>query len=342
MRALRITLGVLILLILAAFLFLKSYFVVDEMHYAVVTQFGEPKREIPDPGLYFRKPFIQQVHYLPKQVLRWRSRERELVTRDKTYIRADSWARWKILDPLKFYKALRTEANGHGTLDDQIESAMKDTIASHDLIEVVRNSNREMTYTIVEPEEKDEKEQKIHVGRTKICELIRDAAANVVTEAPGGERQEGTLQSVYGIELIDVQVSQVTYVKEVQRAVYERMRAERKRTAERSRSEGKEKANEILGEMQKELLSIQSEGNKRALQLRGEGDAEALSIYAAAYTKDPEFYRFWKTLETYEQAVDERTHLILSLDNEYFKLLGDPGSTQKQSRGSRPKDVPPQ
>lgn len=324
MRGTRIIIVLAVLIILTLIVLKASLFVVDEMHYAVVTQFGEPKRAITDAGLYVKTPFVQEVRFLPKQILQWKGTRKQLVTKDKTYIKAQTYARWRITDPLKFYQALRTEERGQSTLDDQIESATKDVVASFDLIELVRSSNRELTYTILELREAAGLQQKIRIGRRKMCERILSATSHVVTETPGGKRREGTLESVYGLRIIDVQISDVIYVEEVQKAVYDRMRAERQRIAQRNRSEGEEQANLILGQMQKELLTISSEGNRRAKELRGQGDAEALSIYAATYSKEPEFYRFWKTLKTYEQSIDERTHLILSLDNEYFRLLNGP------------------
>jgi len=310
---------IVIAIVLALMIARGALFVVDEMHYAVVTQFGDPKRVVAEPGLYFKIPLIHDVNYLPKQVLQWKGAGKEFVTKDKTYIWSNTWARWRIVNPLRFYQRLRAEQNGHGALDDQIESAAKTVIASYDLIEVVRNSNRELAYAVEELKEAEGRQREIRVGRKAMCKEIKEAASKVVSE-----NKEGTLESEYGMKLIDVQISTVIYVKEVQKSVYARMRAERNRIAQRYRSEGQEQANAIKGQTQRELLTIESEGYQKAQQLRGEGDAEALSIYARTYSKDPEFYRFWKTLKTYEQSIDERTFLIFSLDNDYFKLLGSP------------------
>ena len=321
MRSSKIPIILLVLLFVLAVSVGSCLFVVDEMRHAVVTQFGEPKRTITEAGLYFKTPFVQDVHYLPKRVLRWKGLGKELVTKDKTYIWSNTWARWQIVEPLKFYQALRMEKRGHGVLDDQIESATKDVIAGQDLIELVRNTNRELAYTLPELKQAVGRQKEIVIGRKEMCRRILEAARKVVTEKAGGEREEGTLESVYGIKLIDVQISHVIYVQDVQKAVYARMRAERQRIAQRYKSEGEERANQILGQMTKELLTITSEGRKRSSELRGEGDAEALSIYAAAYSKEPGFYKFWQTLKTYEKAIDERTCLILSPRNEYLRLL---------------------
>ncbi len=324
MRSIRATIIVIVLIVIVAIVLKNSLYVVKEVEFAVVTQFGEPRESRTEAGIFFKTPFVQTVRYLPKRVIEWKGQGKEMVTKDKTYIWANTWARWRIVDPLKFYQALRTESNGQGTLDDQIESATKTVIASQNLVEVVRNSNREMSYTIPELKEDVGGDGRIEVGRREMCRKILDAASKVVTKQTGDEQEEGTLESVYGMQLLDVQISHVIYVQVVQRAVYERMSAERQRIAQRYRSEGAEEANQILGVMQKDLLKIQSEGKRRAAELRGEGDAEALSIYAKAYGKDPEFYRFWRTLRSYDEAVDKDTTFILSLDTEYFRLLGDP------------------
>lgn len=330
MRTLKLTIAVLALIVVAAFLVASSAFVVDETEFAVVTQFGRPRRAITDAGLHFRTPFVQKVHYLPKQALRWKGSGTELVTKDKTYIWADTWGLWRITDPLRFYQSLRTEPNGHATLDDQIESATKDVIASHDLIEVVRQTNRIMDFTIAELEEVAEVPDEIHVGRKEMSRRILEEASKVFRETSEGDEVPSTLESVYGLTLLEVQINHVIYVREVQQAVYTRMQAERKRIAQRYRSEGREEANRISGEMQRELRTIESEGYRRAQELRGEGDAEALRIYAETYSSDPAFYRFWRTLRAYENAVDEDTVMLLSLDNPFYRVIGDPAFEQHE------------
>jgi len=309
---------IIILVVLALIVLKGSLFIVDEMHFAVVTQFGEPKKPILKPGLYFKTPLIQTVNRFPKQIIQWESDAKEFVTKDKKQIWTSTWARWRIVDPLQFYKRLRSERRGQGTLDDQIESGAKTVIASYDLIELVRNSNRELTYT-VEDLIDAMVHREIFVGRERICREILERASQV-----GSEGKTSTMESEYGMKLVDVQIDNVIYVEEVQKSVYARMREERERIAKRYRSEGVEEANKIIGGMQKELLTIESEGYRKAQQLRGEGDAEALRIYAITYSKDPDFYQFWKTLKTYEQSIDERTTLIMSLKNDYFRLLGGP------------------
>ena len=310
MRGVKISVALLILLLAGSIVLSKSLFVVDEMHYAVVTQFGLPKKVVKDAGLGFKLPFVQNANYLPKRILEWKGKPTDLVTKDKKYIFADTWARWRIADPLLFYQRLNTEAGGQGMLDDQIESATRDVIARYDLIEVVRTSNRELVYTDPELKEALGTQEQIKVGRVELGREILEAAS----------RHAGD----FGIELTDVQINRVVYVKEVQQSVYDRMSAERDRIAQRYRSEGKEEASRIQGEMEWELYRISSEGYSESKRIRGEGDAEALQIYADAYSKAPEFYRFWRTLQTYEKAVDRNTSLILSADNEYFRLLVNP------------------
>ena len=331
MKQLQLTIAALVLLVIGTVVAANSAFVVDETQYAIVTQFGQPRRAIVEPGLYFRTPFIQKVAYLPKQILRWKGSGTELVTKDKTYIWADAWAIWRITDPLRFYQALRTEANGQATLDNQIESATKDVVASHNLIEVVRQTDRELSYTAEELKEAREVTARITLGRERMGQRILEEASSVATETPEGEEVAGTLETVFGMQLIDAQIQHVIYVQEVQQSVYDRMIAERKRIAQRYRSEGEEEANQIAGIMERELRSITSEGYMRAQELQGEGDAEALRIYAEAYSKDPQFYRFWRSLKAYEQAVDKETVFVLSLDNPFFQAIGDPASAPVQA-----------
>lgn len=316
-------------------LLFSGLFVVTEMEYAVITQFGEPVRTILEPGLKFRTPFVQKAQYLPRRILRWRGQGKELVTKDKTYIWADTWALWKITDPLRFYQTLGTVPRGHGLLDDQIESATKDVVAGQDLIELVRSSDRDMQYTSMEVKKAIGQTRKIGVGRPEMCRRVLEAASSVVVKEKGDKATKGTLEGLYGLRLVDVQINHVIYVQKVQMAVYARMRAERKRIAEKFRSEGREKVAQIRGETEKEQKSIISSGYRKAQQLRGEGDAEALTIYAKSYSRDPEFFRFWKTLKTYEKSVDGKTVLVLSLDSEYFRILGNP-KLDEGKKGSAP------
>jgi membrane protease subunit HflC len=213
-------------------------------------------------------------------------------TRDKKYIWVDTYARWRIADPLRFFQRLRDERGAQSRLDDIIDGVTRNVIANHNLIEVVRSSNRkfeqgEEAQDVLEAEEAREVEQ----GRDKITRLILHHSQEVMPE--------------YGIELVDVQIQRINYVDSVQTKVFERMISERKRIADRHRSEGQGKSAEIRGKKERELKRIQSEAYKKAQQTMGKADAEAAAIYADAYSRDAMLYRFVKTLEMYRDTFDK-------------------------------------
>lgn len=286
-----------------------TFYVVDIKSQAVVTQFGKPVKVVTEPGLKIRTPFIQKVKYFEKRILEWDGEPSEILTRDKENIGINTWARWRIVDPLKFYTSLGTESRGQSVLDEVIESAVKNIISSYTLNEVLRDSNRKLEYTTGELE-KAEMDKKIHIveGRTKLVEQIKSMA------------NEG-LKERYGLELVDVRIKHINYVLAVIPKIYDRMRSERIRIANKYESEGRQMEAEILGQMKKELEEIESEGYKKAIEIKGEADAEAIRIYADAYNKAPEFYSFTKTLETYEKTINKNTHLYLSTDSDYYKYL---------------------
>lgn len=286
-----------------------SLYVVDVKSQVIVTQFGKPVKTTLEPGLYFKIPFIQEVKYFEKRIIEWDGEPSDILTRDKENIGINTWARWKIVDPLNFYTALGNERRGQGVLDEVIESALKNVVSSYPLNEILRNTNRPLEYTTVELEKAEKaKHVKIEHGRANLVKEINEMA------------NEG-LRERYGIELVDVRIKHINYVPTVIPKIYDRMRSERIRIANKYESEGRRMEAEILGNMKKQLEGIQSEGYKIAAETRGEGDAEAIKIYAEAYEKAPEFYSFMKTLETYEKTIGKQTRLILSTDNEYFKYL---------------------
>jgi len=296
-----------ILVLFGLITFFNSAYTVTEVNQVVVTQFGKPVRTVQKTGLHFKIPFIQELKYFEKRIMGWDGERTQIPTEDKKFIWVDTWARWKIADPLKFFTAVRTESGGQGVLDDQIESAVRDVISSYPLIEAVRNSNREMVYAAEELREA-RKIPQIELGRLKMLEQIKERGSKEMLEN-------------YGMELVDVQIKHINYIDKVREAVYDRMRAERKRIAVRYLSEAKGEENKILGRMQWELDKIKSEGYREAKKIRGKGDAEATKIYARAYKQNPSFYSFLKTLQTYRETFDKDTHLILTTDSDYFELL---------------------
>jgi membrane protease subunit HflC len=277
----------------------------------VVTQFGRivGKPKI-DPGLKFKIPFIQKANYFNKNLLEWDGDPGQVPTLDKTFIWVDTFARWKIVDPVKFFQTVNNRFNAVGKLNDIIDPAVRNFITSHHLIEAVRKSNRELDTTEAGIEDSGRKTRvtyNIDTGRQKITQGIMEQAQPKL--AP------------FGIELVDVKIKRINYVEAVRKSVYGRMIAERNQIAEKFRSEGKGEAQKILGNKERDLQEIESEAFKRAQKLKGAADAEATIIYAEAYGKDPEFYSFVQSLEIYREALGKDNTLILSTDSEFLKYL---------------------
>jgi len=296
-------------IVVFALFFFLSAFVVDETEQVVITQFGKvvgkPKVE---PGLYFRVPFIQHLNTFPKNLQEWDGDPGQIPTLDKTYIWVDTFARWKIVDPVKFFQTVNNLTSALGRLDDIIDPAVRNFITSYPLIETVRQTNRQMdTFEVGIDESNDRHIGTIKIGREKITIGIQEQAKPKLLE--------------FGIELVDVKVKRVNYVQQVRESVYGRMIAERKQIAEKFRSEGQGEARKILGNKERELKRITSEAYKTAQEIMGKADAEAISIYASAYEKDPKFYSFIKTLNNYETTINKDTSLILSTDSEYLKYF---------------------
>jgi len=290
-----------------------ALYTVDETQQVVITQFGEPIGEpIRESGLHFKIPIIQKANYFDKRILNWDGDPNQIPTRDKRYIWVDTTARWKIVDALKFMQSVGTEAGALGRLDDVIDAATRDAISNSKLVEAIRNSNR-----LIELSRKDQEEEgwalsnvaieKINVGREKLTRDILKRSSEIVPK--------------YGIELVDVRIKRINYVKEVQNKVYERMISERNRAAEQYRSEGQGKKAEIEGQMGKELKQITSEAYRKAQEIKGKAEAEATKIYADAYNKDPDFYSFIKTLDTYKETIDQDTTLMLNTESDFYGYL---------------------
>jgi membrane protease subunit HflC len=291
---------------------LDSIYVVSEMNQVIITQFGEPVSGLVNTaGLHFKVPFIQRTHYFDKRWLEWDGAPNQIPTKDKKYIWVETYARWRISDPLVFFQRVNDETGAHSRLDDIVDGESRNAIAKFDLIEIVRSSNREFEKT----EERTlldnpEAEAKIEVGRDKIAQIILENSSKITAE--------------FGVELKDVRIMRVNYVDEVQVKVFDRMIAERKRIASKYRSEGDGKSAEIRGQKERELKRIKSEAYRKAEEVKGKADAEATKIYAQAYSLDPEFYQFTKTLETYRRTLDKETWLVLSTDSEFLKYLKNP------------------
>ncbi|MBU1112439.1 MAG: protease modulator HflC [Candidatus Omnitrophica bacterium] len=300
---------IIIVLLLAG----NPFFVVVEGSQAIITQFGDPiGRPITAAGLHLKIPFIQKVTYFQKRILEWDGFPNEIPTKDKRYIWIDTTARWKIVDALEFFKTVSSERGGQTILDGIIDAAVRDAITSQKSTEVIRSSNQLLeNLKVLQAEEGFIDEgalEEISFGREKLRqEIVQKAREDLGTR--------------YGIELIDVRIKRINYIEKVQRDVYERMKAERKRAAEQYRSEGRGIRADVEGRTGKDLKLILSEAYKEAQRIKGEADATATKIYADAYNKDPEFFSFLKTLETYGNTVDKNTTIILTTDGEYYKYL---------------------
>jgi membrane protease subunit HflC len=305
MRALvALAIAVVLLVILVP----SAVFIVNEQEQVIITRFGEPIGDaITEPGLKVKIPFIDKTNYFDKRWLEWDGDTNEVPTADKKYIAIDTYARWRIADPLLYFQVVQNEQGAQSRLDDIIDGETRNVVASYDLIELVRTSNRKF-----EVDEELKKLIQVDVpeidhGRSDLEQEILDNAADVTPD--------------FGIELVDVRFKRINYRQEVREKVFDRMISERKQIAERYRSEGQGRAAEIRGQMERELKRIRSEAYQRSQELRGEADATATRIYADAYSVDPKFYAFIKTLESYEKSLSSDTRLLLTTDSEFLQFM---------------------
>jgi len=303
LKPLMIVIAVLVLLaLLTAFVF-----TVSETEQVVVTQFGSPKRQIKEAGLHFKIPILEQINRFEKRVLEWDGKPTQVPTLDKKYIWVDSFARWRIEDPLVFFKTVTREESAQGRLDDIINGSVRNKISNHPLIEAVRTSDRPMSLMTGIDGEATGDVQQVETGRERIVEEILEEAKLAARD--------------FGIDIIDIRFKRLNYVEEVRESVYERMITERKRIAAKYRSEGEGQKLEIEGRKEKEEKQIISEAYKESQQIMGKADAEAIKTYAEAYSKDPDFYSFLETLNSYEENLGTGSVLVLSTDGAYLKYL---------------------
>ncbi len=298
-----IILGLTILITLST-----SVYVTNEAQQVIITQFGRPVGEVvTEAGLHLKIPFIQAANYFEKRFLEWDGVANQVPTRDKRFIWVDTYARWRISDPLLFFQRLRDERGAETRISAILDGETRNSVARHDLVEVVRNSNRDTADILLDAEEETAILEEILIGRAEIQREIREAA-------------QASLNDL-GIELLDVRLKRINYVEEVQVDVFQRMIAERQRIASRYRSEGEGETARIDGERERELQRIQSEAYREAEEIRGQADGEATRIYAAAYNRDANFYAFIKSLETYELTADPSSILILTTDSELLRFV---------------------
>jgi membrane protease subunit HflC len=275
-----------VFIVIIAVALATSLFTVDETEQAIVTQLGKFVREVKQPGLHFKIPLIQAEHKFEARVLEYDAAAAKIITDDKKHLVIDNYARWKIIDPLKFYQTVGNEFGAQSRLDDIVFSEMREELARHSLTEIVS------------------------INRQQIMDKVAEQCAQKAAD--------------YGIQIIDVRIKRADLPEEVTDSVYARMRAERQRMAKKYRSEGEEEAVMIRAQTDKEKTIMLADGYKNAEKLKGEGDAEALRIYAEAYENDPEFYSFLRTLEAYEKSLGEDTTVVLPSDSEFFRYLSPP------------------
>lgn len=300
-----IVLGVILLVVLN-----NSIFVLDETQQAIVTQFGRPVGEPrTQPGINLKTPFIQKVQFFDKRYLEWDGDKNQVPTKDKKFIFVDTYARWQITNPLQFFIRLRDERAAQSRLDDILDGETRNAIASHDLLDVVRSTNRDPEVTEDFMEEIEVLED-ISVGRAAIEKIILEKA--------------NTRCADLGVRILDFRFKRMNYVDEVRDRVYDRMISERNRIADQFRSEGQGEARIIEGNKERDLAQIQSEAFQEAEEIKGRADAEATEIYASAYNQNRqsiELYKFLRTMEAFEKSLDDKTNLVISSDSEFFRFL---------------------
>ncbi|MDG2487581.1 MAG: protease modulator HflC [Roseibacillus sp.] len=291
-------------------------YTVNMREQVVITQFGEPKGDpVTEAGLKFKMPFIQKVNSFDKRILEWDGLVEQMPTKEKTLIMVDTYARWQISDPLKYFQVLRDERSAQSRLDDILGSETRNTIAKHELIEVIRTTQGRV------PEQSEVVVEADTTGVVGVLPPIsrgRSALESDIYETSKVKLEE------YGIKLLDVRFKRVNYNQTVERQIYQRMISERKQIADRFRSEGAGEAAKILGKMEKELNTIESEAYKQVQTIMGDADAEATEIYATAYNQSPEaaeFYEFSKTMELYPEMIGGKSTVVLSTDSDLFKYL---------------------
>lgn len=277
------TITIIVIAAVALIVLTQAFYTVDQTQSALVVQLGKPVKVVTEPGLNLKTPFIQTVIYFDNRRLIYDATPSVTLTKDKKNLVVDNYARWMIVDPLMYYQTVRNEIGAQARLDDIIFSNLREELGKRNLIEIIATSRASLMETVT----------------TKTNEATKD----------------------YGIEVLDVKIKRADLPPENERAVYERMRAEREREAKKYRSEGEEKALGIRAGADKEKTIILSEATRKAQVLKGEGDAIATKLYAEAYSQDSKFFYFLKTMEAYKKTLGEKDTLVLSPDTEFFRYL---------------------
>ena len=309
----KLAIGLVVTLVLGVIVLIAGTYVVEEGQQVIVTEFGKPVSVVQTAGLHFKTPFIQEAYYLEKRRLPWDGSPESMQTKDKKRIDIDVWARWRISDPMTFFVKARNEDRGQKILDDLVDSAVRDVVARHNLIDVVRKSNDELVY---ETQELERTEADIVAGNGR-NDVERKILEGVGVDLKG-----------YGMELMKVRIKRVNYVASVRATVYERMISERLKIARLYESEAVEEQNGILGQTQKELDQIEGEMDQKSAEIRGAADAQVIQMTAEAYGQSPEFYEFLRRLEVLKMTLNQDTRLILSTESDLLQMLKQPGGPE--------------
>lgn len=274
---------VIVLLFILAMLASQSLFTVDQTEQAIVIQLGKPLEGVYDPGLHFKLPVIQQVVRFEKRILVYDAPPKEILTKDKKNLVVDNYTKWKIIEPLKFYKTVKNELGAQSRLDDIVYAQLRVELGKHDLSDIVSTTRSEIMAIVAE--------------------------------------RSGIRAKDYGIDVVDVRIKRADLPEQNEKHVFDRMRAERERQARQYRSEGKEESQKITAKADMERSIILAKAYKESEQTKGEGDARSIKIYADAYNKDPEFFEFVRSLEAYKKSLKTDTTLMLTPDSKFLKYI---------------------
>jgi modulator of FtsH protease HflC len=301
---------------IGTYVLMSSIYTVSEVEQVIITQFGKPVgAPVTSAGLKFKVPFIQDVNAIDKRILEWDGSPSDMPTKDKLYISVDVYARWRITHPLQYFLRLRDERSAQSRLDDILGSEIRNAVAKHELIEIIRTTKdrvplRDSLLTAAERQQDIGSLVPIQKGRKLVeHEIFAEAAQKV---------------RVFGIELLDIRFKRINYNESVRPKIYDRMISERRQIAERFLSEGNGEAARIRGNRVRDLNKIQSEAYRQVEEIRGVADAKATEIYAKAYNQSPEavrFYEFTRTMQAYKSIIAANTTLVLSTDSDLFKFL---------------------
>jgi membrane protease subunit HflC len=316
LKAAGVAISILIVIVLYS-----ALYTLEEGRQAIVVQFGKPVgKTVTEAGLHMKLPFIQEVRRFEKRLLVWDGDPNQVPTKGREFIWVDTTARWRIADAQKFLENVASEEGAQSRLNDILDSVVRDQVSSSELVELVRSASWEVpeddVLKEVPKEREEELKKEIARGREQITRTILAEAQKIIPQ--------------YGIELVDVRIKRLDYVESVREKVYERMISERKRIAAQFRSEGEGRSAEILGEMEKELRRIRSTAYRRVQEVQGRADAEATKIYGQAYNKNPEFYAFLQTLESYKEKTNLNTVLILTTDSDFYQYVKHASPEQAQ------------